>query len=147
MSRRSIRDGAGAKQPTDYSDIAEAGGLATSSKIPLIDVELDCMTAALARVFKAPGAAGDSGANLFYVFNGALHPFCGVFEPNASMDVQVNMGSAFDGEDGPKFFTLKYKNSRTGKFDQIKASSAALGRARWAGIFRLSRSRRPGSTP
>ena len=77
MSRRSIRDGAGAKQPTDYNDIARAGGLATSSKIPPIDVELDCMTAALARVFKAPGAAGDSGANLFYVFNGALHPFCG----------------------------------------------------------------------
>ena len=120
MGRRSSRDGAGAKQPTDYDDIAEAGGLATSSKTPLIDVELDCMTAALARVFKAPGAAGDSGANLFYVFNGALHPFCGVFEPNASMDVQVNMGSAFDGEDGPKFFTLKYKNSRTGNFDQIK---------------------------
>ena len=66
MSRRSSRDGAGAKQPTDYAGIAEAGGLATSSKIPLIDVELDCMTAALARVFKAPGAAGDSsGANLF----------------------------------------------------------------------------------
>ena len=84
MSRRSSRDGAGAKQPTDYEDIAEAGGLATSNKIPLIDVELDCMTAALARVFKAPGAAGDSGANLFYVFNGALHPFCGVFEPNAN---------------------------------------------------------------
>ena len=86
MSRRSSRDGAGAKQPTDYGDIAEAGGLATSSKTPVIDVGLDCMTAALARVFKAPGAAGDSGANLFYVFNGALHPFCGVFEPNASMD-------------------------------------------------------------
>ena len=33
----------------------------------------------------------------------------GVSEPNASMDVQVNKGSAFDGDGGPKCLTPKYK--------------------------------------
>ena len=76
---------------SDHADLAAAGGLAKSTKTDPVSVALENMTSALARVFSAPGASGDAGANLFYVLNGVLHPFSGVFEPNASMDVQENL--------------------------------------------------------
>ena len=76
---------------SDHADLAAAGGLAKSTKTDPVSVALENMASALARVFSAPGASGDAGANLFYVLNGVLHPFSGVFEPNASMDVQVNL--------------------------------------------------------
>ena len=62
----------------------------------------------------------------------------GVSEPNASMDVQVNRGSAFDVDGGPKCFRPKYKiparatptrsrppgnSASSNQFDQYKARS------------------------
>ena len=55
---------------SDAADLDSAGGLATSTKIDPVDIALEDMTPALARVFSAPGASGDTGSNLFYVFNG-----------------------------------------------------------------------------
>ena len=66
--RRSSRGGR-AKQLMDCGEFDQAGGLAPGSKIALIDVELEGMTAAFARVFREPGASGDTGADLFYVID------------------------------------------------------------------------------
>ena len=87
----------------DCEEFSQADGLAPSSKIALIDVELEGMAAALAAYFavgskqghrRRPGCPTNSMARSTHLN--------GVSEPNASMDVQVNRGSVFDGEGGPE---------------------------------------------
>ena len=84
-------------------EFSQADGLAPGSEIALVDVELEGMAAALAAYFavgskqghrRRPGCPTNSMARSTHLN--------GVSEPNASMDVQVNRGSVFDGEGGPE---------------------------------------------
>ena len=117
----------------DCEEFSQADGLAPSSTIAFIDVELEGMAAALAAYFAAgskqghrrrPGCPTNSMARSTHLN--------GVSEPNASVDVQVNRGSAFDSDGGPKCLTPKYKiparaisdqNKATREFNQFKARS------------------------
>ena len=99
-----------AKQPMDCEEFSHGDGLAPGSEVALVDVELEGMAAALAAYFAAgskqghrrrPGCPTNSMARSTHLN--------GVSEPNASMDVQVNRGSAFDVDGGPKCFRPKYK--------------------------------------
>ena len=47
---------------SDHADLAAAGGLAKSTKADPVSVALENMASALARVFSAPGASGDTGS-------------------------------------------------------------------------------------
>ena len=95
----------------DCEEFSQADGLAPGSKIALVDVELEGMAAALAAYFavgskqqghrRRPGCPTNSMARSTHLN--------GVSEPNASMDLQVNRGSAFDSDGGPKCLTPKYK--------------------------------------